>query len=89
MPDELSQLSAREFAHHVDQLFGKYRIETYSLGPEWIETPVVGLFHRVGDEAAAAALKELDRRALAWRARFAIEGPPWGAAVAGVLAEPL
>jgi hypothetical protein len=42
-----------------------------------VETPVVGLFHRVGDEAAAALLKELDRRALAARDLFATDGPAW------------
>ena len=43
MPDELTQLGAREFARHIDELFGKYRIETFSDGPDWVETPVVGL----------------------------------------------
>jgi len=46
MPDELTQLCAREFARHIDDLFGKYRIETFSDGPDWVEAPVVGLFHR-------------------------------------------
>jgi len=78
MPDELTQLGAREFARHIDELFGKYRIETFSDGPDWVETPVVALFHRAGDEAAAAALKELDRRALAAQEWFRTHGPPWG-----------
>jgi hypothetical protein len=56
MPDELTQLCAREFARHIDDLFGKYRIETFSDGPDWVEAPVVGLFYRAGDEVAAAAL---------------------------------
>jgi hypothetical protein len=77
MPDELTQLCAREFARHIDDLFGKYRIETSSDGPDWVETPVVGLFHRIGDEAAAAALKELDRRALAAQEWFRTHGPAW------------
>jgi hypothetical protein len=37
MPDELAQLCAREFARHIDELFGKYRIETFSDGPDWVE----------------------------------------------------
>jgi hypothetical protein len=77
MRDDLSQLCATEFARHVDALFQKIRIETYSGGWEWVKTPVVGLFYRVWDEAAAAALKELDRRALASKARFETDGPPW------------
>jgi len=77
MPDELTQLCAREFARHIDELFEKYRIETYSDGPDWVKTPIVGLFHRVGDEAAAAALEELDRRALAAREWFRTHGPAW------------
>src|SRR5262249_31340667 len=77
MPDELTQLCAREFAHHIDRLFGKYRIETYSLGEDSVRTPVVGLFPRVGDAAAAAALAELNRRALAARERFKTDGPAW------------
>src|SRR5262249_31788730 len=51
--------------------------ETYSDGPDWVKTPIVGLFHRAGDEAAAAALEELDRRALAARGRVKTDGPPW------------
>src|SRR5262245_8256924 len=77
MPNELTQLCAREFAHHVDKLFGKFRIETYSPGEDWVEHPVVGLFRQAGDEIAAAALEELDRRALAARERFKTDGPPW------------
>jgi len=74
---DLTQLCADEFALHVNELFQKIRIETYSRGPEWVEAPIVGLFHQVWDEPAATALKELSRRASAWRERFAIEGPPW------------
>jgi len=74
---DLTKLCADEFALHVNELFQKIRIETYSRGSEWVEAPVVGLFHQVWDEPAATALKELTRRALAWRARFALEGPPW------------
>jgi hypothetical protein len=77
MSDDLSQLCAREFARHVDTLFGKCRIETYSRGEEWVEVPVVGLFHHVRDEDAAAALNELARRASAARERFKTDGPPW------------
>jgi hypothetical protein len=74
---DLTKLCADEFALYVNELFQKIRIETYSRGSEWVEAPVVGLFHPIWDEDAAAALKEMERRALAWRARFAIEGPPW------------
>jgi len=77
VPDDLTQLCAREFARHIDELLQKNRIETYSPGEEWVETPVVGLFHRLQDEAAMAALKELDRRALAARERFKTDGPAW------------
>jgi len=75
--DDLTKLCAVEFARHIDHLLTKIRIETYSRGLEWTQEPVVGLFHRVGDEGAAAALKELDRRALAARDRFKIDGPLW------------
>ena len=74
---DLTKLCADEFALHVNELFQKIRIETYSRGAEWVEAPIVGLFHPIWDEAASAALKELSRRALAWRERFAVEGPPW------------
>jgi len=75
--DDLTKLCADEFSVHIDQLYSTKRIETFSDGPDWVEASVVGLFHRVGDEIAAAALAELSRRALAARARFAIDGPPW------------
>jgi hypothetical protein len=77
MHDDLRTFCATEFARHIDQLFGKYRIETYSPGEDWVEHPAVGLFRHVGDEAAAAALEELDRRALAARERFKTDGPAW------------
>jgi len=77
MNDDLRQLCASEFAVHIDELYSARRIETFSDGPDWIEAPVVGLFHPIGDEGAAAALNELSRRALAWQARFAVDGPPW------------
>jgi hypothetical protein len=77
MHDDLSQLCANEFALHINQLYAKARIETFSGGPEWVEEPIVGLFRPIWDETAATALKELSRGALAWRTRFAIEGPPW------------
>ena len=76
--DRLRKLCAAEFALHVNELYSKARIETFSGGPAWVEVPVVGLFHPIGDEDAAAALDELSRRALEARARFAIDGPPWG-----------
>jgi hypothetical protein len=75
--DDLTKLCASEFAVHIDELYSARRIETFSDGPDWIEVPVVGLFHKVGDAIAVAALEELRRRALAWRVRFETEGPPW------------
>jgi len=77
MRDDLQSLSHQMFADRIDGLYQDRRIETYSLGEDWVETPVVGLFHRIGNEAAAAALKELDRRALAARERFKTDGPAW------------
>jgi len=77
MHDNLTKLCADEFALHVNELYSKARIETFAGGLEWVEAPVIGLFHQIWDEPAATALKELTRRALAWGARFAIEGPPW------------
>jgi len=53
---DLTKLCADEFALHVNELFQKIRIETYSRGSEWVEAPVVGLFHQVWDEPAATAL---------------------------------
>jgi|SRR6516225_3921457 len=44
MHDDLKALCATEFADHIDELFGKYRIETYSDGPDWVKTPIVGRF---------------------------------------------
>ena len=75
--DDLTKLCADAFALHVNELYSKARIETFASGPEWVEAPLIGLFYQIWDEPAATALKELSRRASAWRARFAIEGPPW------------
>jgi hypothetical protein len=78
MHDDLQQRCEQAFADGVDELFRKYRIETYSRGSEWMEEPVVGLFYRAADELAATALKELARRALAARKHFLTHGPVWG-----------
>jgi hypothetical protein len=89
MNDDLRQLCASEFAVCIDEMYSARRVETFSDGPDWIEVPVVGLFHKVGDEIAAAALEELSRRALAWQARFAIDGPPWAQPIAAVMGQAL
>jgi hypothetical protein len=77
MRDDLQSLSHQMFADHIDGLYQDRRIETYSPGEDWVQLPVVGLFHRIGDETAAAAFKELDRLALAAQERFKTDGPPW------------
>jgi hypothetical protein len=77
MRDDLRSLSHQMFADHIDGLYQDGRIETYSLGEDWVQSPVVGLFRRIGDETAAAAFKELDRLALAAQERFKTDGPPW------------
>src|SRR5262249_3963904 len=77
MHRDLQQRCEQAFVDCVDELFRKYRIETYSRGSEWVKEPVVGLFYRALDAAAAATLKELARRALAARGHFLTHGPPW------------
>jgi len=64
------------FAHHVDDLYEEARIGAHG-GLDWLQEPTTGMFHRIGDEIAAAALAELSRRALAAKAKFAIIGPWW------------
>jgi hypothetical protein len=72
-----AMLEASEFATYVDELYSQARVETFSGGLDWVEEPTVGLFHKVGDAIAMAALEELRRRALAWQVRFETEGPEW------------
>jgi hypothetical protein len=77
MHDGLREHCEQAFVDFVDELFRKYRIETYSRGSDWIEEPVIGLFYRTGDEAAATTLKKLARRAYAARGWFVTHGPAW------------
>src|SRR5436189_1727540 len=77
MENNIVKICADAFSHHIDDLHYQGRIENQG-GPGWVEEPVTGMFYPIEDKDAAAALAELSRRALAAKARFAIEGPPWG-----------
>jgi hypothetical protein len=74
----LEQRCEQMFTALIDDLVEKCRIETFDRGGDWVQEPVIGLYHRFGDVAARTALKRLGMQASEARTWFATAGPSWG-----------